>query len=47
MSIILVKTALDYALKKKIQLHKMSTFKDHWNIFEEMLIYISYFFYKF
>jgi len=47
MSIIPVKTALNCALKKKIQLHKMSSFKNNGNIFEEMLIDISYFFYQF
>jgi len=44
MSIIPVKTALNCALKKKIQLHKMSSFKNNGNIFEEMRIDISYFF---
>ena len=43
MSIIPVKTALNCALKKKIQLHNMSSFKNYENIFEEMPIDISYF----
>jgi len=43
MSIIPVKTALNCALKKKIQLRNMSSFKNYGNIFEEMPIDISYF----
>jgi hypothetical protein len=38
---------LNCALKKKIQLHNISSFKNYGNIFEEMLIDISYFFYQF
>ena len=43
MSIIPVKTALNCALKKKIQLQNMLSFKNYGKIFEEIPIDISYF----
>ena len=47
MSIIPVKTASNCALKKKIQLHNMSSFKNYGNKFEEIRIDISYFYINF